>query len=262
MTSECSGSCYLENPDVLIQICVRAGTDTLRLLSQTPLWCVIRTFADTRFFWFLRVQMLRDGLIWDSTVAWNDVWNVISFIQGLSLASSWRSYYATEEQFIQRCVVDRAPSALAIVDRKPSSNDSIVFRTCCYASAPSLMRDLLQSPYSSWREDCSRELYNACGRGDARVVEVLLSDGRADPAAGDSKSFSNACMDGMTEIVRLLLEDGRSESWLYRDRLIPRLRELGRHEIVRLLLDDKMRRAMPTIAHCLVVAILLLLIWM
>lgn len=252
MTSEPNEPCYLENSDMLIQICARSDIDTLRSLSQTPLWCTMRTFADTRFFWFLRVQMLRDGLIWDSTVAWNDVWNVISFIQGLSLASSWRSYYATEEQFIQRCVVDR----------KPSSNDSIVFRTCCYASAPSLMRDLLQSPYSSWREDCSRELYNACGRGDARVVEVLLSDGRADPAAGDSKSFSNACMDGMTEIVRLLLEDGRSESWLYRDRLIPRLRELGRHEIVRLLLDDKMRRAMPTIAHCLVVAILLLLIWM
>lgn len=246
----CNEPCYLENPDVLIQICARADTDTLRSLSQTPLWCTMRTFADRHLFWFLRVQMLRDDMVWDSAVAWDDVRRVISFIRELGLASSWRSYHATEEQFIQRCVVDRTPSV----------EDSIVFRTCCYASAPSLMKELLRSPRSSRQEDCSRELYNVCGRADMRVVEVLLSDGRADPTASDSKSFYNACIDGMTEIVRLLLEDGRSESWLYRDRLIPRLRELGHHEIVRLLLDDKARRAMPMIVHCLIVAVLLFLV--
>lgn len=246
-----SDLCHLENPDVLLQICARADAETLRLLSQTPLWSLVRVLINTRLFWFMRVQMLRDDLSWDATVAWNDVWKLITFLRGLEPENLWQSYYATEEQFIQRCVVDRVPT----------TDDTRMFCTCCYTSTPSLLRELLWSHTIS-QEDRDRQLLNASGRGDVSIVAILLSDGGADPTSYDDGILRSACASNEVEIVRLLLESGRHRVWCYPVQALTLSREFGHHEIVQLLLEDKQRRAMPTIMHCMIVVVLLYLVWM
>lgn len=255
MTSEPSEPSDLENPDILLQICARADTDTLRLLSQIPLWSLIRVLISTRLFWFLRVQMLRDGLIWDASVPWNDVWKLIVFLRELEPENIWQSYYATEEQFIQRCVVDRVPTTDDSHRARSSVDDSRVFCTCCYTSTPSLLRELLRSHTIS-QGDCDRELCNACGRGDAAIVAILLSDGGADPTCYDDGVLRSACASNEIEIVRLLLESGQRRVWRYPEQALTLSQEFGHHEIVQLLLEDKQRRAMPTAIHCLIVVAL------
>lgn len=58
----------------------------------------------------------------------------------------------------------------------------------------------------------SRDLEDACYSGNADVVALLLDDGRADPAEGNSFILKiPAAIEGDVEILRLLLEDGRAD---------------------------------------------------
>jgi hypothetical protein len=43
------------------------------------------------------------------------------------------------------------------------------------------------------------------------VVELLLADGRADPAAHDSNALTMAAHGGHENVTRLLLADGRAD---------------------------------------------------
>lgn len=248
MTFEPDKPSYLENPDILLHICARSDTETLRSLSRTPLWSLIRVLINTRLFWFLRVQMLRGDLSWDATVAWNDVWKLVEFLRGLKRDSVRSSYYTTEEQSLRTLLSSIEP-------------DPRLLYTCCYASVPSLVREILRSSAFN-QEDCCRELYNACGRGDAVIVSILLADGRADPTCYDGGALRSACISGNVEIVRLLLEGARHRTWRYSESLLPTIREFGYQEIVQLLLEDKQRRAMPMMIHYLIVVVLLCLVWM
>src|SRR5690606_33254757 len=45
----------MENSDLLLTLSSRLDNQTLALLSRTPLWSSISTFADTAYFWFLRI---------------------------------------------------------------------------------------------------------------------------------------------------------------------------------------------------------------
>lgn len=74
-------------------------------------------------------------------------------------------------------------------------------------------------------------------KGHAKVVRLLLADGRANPRADDSGSLRWACLCGHVEVVRMLLADGRSNP---APRWGASMREYAR--VVRELLTDARAR--------------------
>lgn len=86
----------------------------------------------------------------------------------------------------------------------------------------------------------------ACEKGHASVVELLLKDGRADPAAQDNYDIRSASHNGYAAVVGLLLDDERVDPAAQNNQAIILASKNGHATVVELLLKDG--RADPT-AH-------------
>jgi ankyrin repeat protein len=78
-------------------------------------------------------------------------------------------------------------------------------------------------------------LLHACERGNVRAVEMMLKDGRADPAAGDNACVYWAAFNGCRDVVDLLLRDARVQPG---DACLCVAASMGHVDIVRRLLED------------------------
>ena len=72
----------------------------------------------------------------------------------------------------------------------------------------------------------------------AKVVELLLKDGKVDPAARDNQAIINASEYGSAAVVELLLKDGRVDPAARDNQAIINARRNGHAGVVKLLLKD------------------------
>ncbi|KAL3901259.1 MAG: hypothetical protein SGCHY_000753 [Lobulomycetales sp.] len=81
-------------------------------------------------------------------------------------------------------------------------------------------------------------LADASGHGQIVYVDMILKDGRADPAREDSLALRAASFEGHGRIVDLLLRDGRSDPSALNSASLRLACYFGRETVVRLLLRD------------------------
>jgi ankyrin repeat protein len=84
----------------------------------------------------------------------------------------------------------------------------------------------------------------ACENNEVKIVEFLLKDGRADPAAENNWAIICACCRGSKKIVEMLLKDGRADPADLGNRAIESACDYGNKDVVSLLLQDN--RVTPT----------------
>ena len=89
-------------------------------------------------------------------------------------------------------------------------------------------------------KDDSELLAYACGTGCVPLVQLLLEDGRPDPAGKESAGLFCSLNPGpqYTEIVRLLLKDGRADPRARGSWVIGAAASSGCWDIVKLLIED------------------------
>ncbi len=79
----------------------------------------------------------------------------------------------------------------------------------------------------------------ASGKGQDKVVKLLLEDKRVDPAACDNDAIRDASQNGHHKAVKLLLEDERVDPAAWDNYAIRLASEKGYDKVVKLLLEDK-----------------------
>lgn len=97
---------------------------------------------------------------------------------------------------------------------------------------------LLQDGRVDPAADESVSLWRSALMGRFDVVETLLRDRRADPAARDNWAVRGAAHNGFTEATRLLLKDVRVDPCADQNRAVIWAAQKGHVEIVHLLLQD------------------------
>ncbi len=83
----------------------------------------------------------------------------------------------------------------------------LVFLRCCKLGRPKTVKTLL--PYVDPTILDNRAIIDACEKGCAEVVKILLEDGRIDPCVEANKAIDMACTNGHLNILRLLVDDTR-----------------------------------------------------
>ncbi|KAI9334925.1 ankyrin repeat-containing domain protein [Obelidium mucronatum] len=120
----------------------------------------------------------------------------------------------------------------------PSVRDSAILSATCSSGNMNLFYTFFQDP----RVDpaaCSDCIRSAAVNGRVEMLQVLLDDGRADPAHPDNEdSLSYASSQGFFEVVDLLLRDGRMDPSGNENAPVIGAVENGSLELVRLLLAD------------------------
>lgn len=87
----------------------------------------------------------------------------------------------------------------------------------------------------------------AAGSGHAAVVDLLLTAGRADPAAGENRAIITAAARGHVSVVTLLLKHPRVDPHADGDSALVLAAREGHVEVVRELIEDE---RWPTFSRC------------
>lgn len=100
-----------------------------------------------------------------------------------------------------------------------------LFERCCYNNRCDILEILLKNPdvdprYPDFHANPDAGFRMAVKYGRDRVVDMLLKDGRCDPASNDNEAIKSACTNGHFIVVDLLLKDGRSDPSTYDNQLI------------------------------------------
>lgn len=64
----------MNNPDVLLQVCVRMDEATLKLVSQTALWHDVKPIVSSSYYWYLRTQHEFDIELTNRQADWKDIY--------------------------------------------------------------------------------------------------------------------------------------------------------------------------------------------
>ena len=102
------------------------------------------------------------------------------------------------------------------------------------AMVEKLLKDGRANPAA---DNNSAILYSA-EKGHDKVVKLLLEDGRADPADNDNYAIRLSTRNGHEKVVKLLLEDGRADPTDDDNSAIISSAENGHDKVVKLLLED------------------------
>jgi hypothetical protein len=109
---------------------------------------------------------------------------------------------------------------------------------CADARAMRALLTQVPAPVPDDPECYTEALVFASRRGHAAIVRLLLEDGRADPAAGESQALCAAVGHGSVDVVQLLLSDGRAEPAARDCQALIVAANSGDADVVRLLLAD------------------------
>ena len=188
------------NEDFLLQVCVRADNNTLRILSQTPLWTQVREVVQTQYFWYLRTQhLVGQELIQRLDRDWKQAY--------YSLASVFKSnlsrinYRAIKNDLVIEVLLE--------LDYDLSVNNHYVLRQAISRGYIDTVRLLLRTQNLS-SELMDELLELAVKYGIPRVVELLLLDPRI--IVIPYETVITGARFGSEESLRLLLGDPRMKS--------------------------------------------------
>lgn len=87
------------------------------------------------------------------------------------------------------------------------------------------------------RDDNHWPIRSACYYDKAKIVEILLQDGRADPTVCENWAIRIASLHGFTDVLKLLLDDGRADPADKNFAIVYACRN-GHTKVVELLLQD------------------------
>ena len=73
----------MNNPDVLLQVCVRMDEASLKLVSGTALWLDIKPIVSSSYFWYLRTQYELDVELTNRPGDWKDIYYKLGHYLGV-----------------------------------------------------------------------------------------------------------------------------------------------------------------------------------
>lgn len=263
----------MQNPDILALIASRLSSTELELLFEAGLWPIVRLFAGTQHFAYLRCRSeLRLDLVWRHDWDWRRmryglrthefrkherpnldyrpvVRTLISSVKGNAVALGLildnlednEQLTSVGSAFVDAARCGHLAVMQLLLDRYPERiRPGKLSEALSWAASEGhieVVAILLSKPElvpDQWT------LHGCCGSGHVDIARLLLADERVVVDDDQPNPLIAAAYDGHIEMTRFLLTYNDGKRRIKREQEILRIAATNGHsEIVRLLLDDE-----------------------